>query len=108
MESGLINTSQITLGTDKFAHVKDMDRLRYNDHDGWCTTARDSAEFSENAFIQIDLMVNHIVSAILLQGGSGKNKGYSYGDRIKVQWTENGSNIMGYYKDEKHGQEVSC
>ena len=98
MESGAIEDSQISIGDNIGLRRKEF--LRYNHSEGWCTISyppylRGGAFFG---YIQIDLKVDHTVSAILLRRGGGRQRVYSYGEKIKIQYRDNGASLFGSYK----------
>ena len=107
MESGAIEDSQISIG-DNIGKSDKEKKLRYNDPDGWCTNSYPmGVGFNEKGYIQIDLKADHTVSAILLRRGGGRQKAYSYGKTIKIQWRDHKTSAFGFYKG-KDGQEVYC
>ena len=97
MENKFIQSSQITIG-DNIGHSTNLEDLRYNAKNSWCTGYRTSGSFNEKGYIQVDLKSDYKVSAILLQGGAGSNGDYSYGEKMKIQWRDNKTNFFGYYK----------
>ena len=103
MESGAIEDSQIFIGDNIGSERKES--VRYNHPEGWYTKKYPHEGFTENGYIQIDLKVDHTVSAILLQRGGGRHRDYSYGKKVKIQWKPGGIGSFGYYKD-KDGSEV--
>ena len=99
MESGSIKDSQISNGgTISYDRPQ---RSRYNVESGWCTLGGpdyDNGVFNSKYYLQVDLVVDHTISGILLQGLKNSNA-YSYGTKIRIQWSDNASNAFGYYKD---------
>ena len=95
MESGAIEGSQISIADSIGSWNKES--VRYNHPEGWCSYSYLYEGFIENGYIQLDLKVDHTVSAILLRRGGGRHRDYSYGKKVKIQWKESRGFSFGLY-----------
>ena len=98
MESGVIQSSQLSVGGG-ISYLPDMNKLRYNHPEGWCSIMITEGSFNPGRYIEIALKSDSKISALLLQKGNGKYGSYGYGDKIRLQWRDSKTSFFGYFKD---------
>jgi len=105
MEDGRIAASQISASSSYQHSLVGANKGRLNSEAGggaWCPKGMISSQDENQEYLQIDLLVDHIITSVVIQGRFGNGLGQEYTEYFILQfWREGMEGFVEYGEDGK-------
>jgi len=106
MEDGRISNTQITASSSYQEDIVGPHKARLNSEEGggaWCPDTIVSSNQEKQQYLEIDLLVDHVISSVVLQGRFANGVGQEYAEHYMLQFWRRGMDRFAEYRDEKAG-----